>query len=68
MPPRLGRKMYAEAATAANLPTLLVGQDHTKSTALHSLYFLGPLSRWSNFLRAVEATSKSQRWKRRVIK
>ncbi|CEJ55195.1 hypothetical protein PMG11_01464 [Penicillium brasilianum] len=68
MAPLLGRKTHAKEATAANLPPLLVGQHHTESSALHSLYFLGPLSRWSNFLRAVEATSNTQTWSPRVIK
>ncbi|KAJ5139185.1 uncharacterized protein N7515_004033 [Penicillium bovifimosum] len=60
MPHLPGRKIYTKDATAATVPTLLVGQHHMESSALHSLYFPSRLSRWSTFLRAVEATSKSQ--------
>jgi hypothetical protein len=66
--PNLGSKIPTKQATRSSLPSLLVSKQHTESSALHQLYYQGPLHRWSNFLRAVESADNNQRWSQRVIK
>ncbi|KAJ5956006.1 hypothetical protein N7501_010285 [Penicillium viridicatum] len=56
-----------EVASQA-LPPLPFGPNHTKSSAIHNIEYVGEIHRWSNFLRFVETYVHGQRWSNRVIK
>ncbi|KAJ5531802.1 hypothetical protein N7527_005195 [Penicillium freii] len=49
------------------LPQLHVSENHTKSSAWHPIYFVGPLAPWGNFVRDVQNFDASQVWSRVVI-
>lgn len=49
------------------LPPLRISPDHTTSSALHPISFVGPLREWQNFIRDVENFDTNQRWSRIVI-
>lgn len=49
------------------LPPLHISQHHTKSSALHPIYFIGPLAKWQDFVRDVKNFDASQAWSRIVI-
>ncbi|KAJ5405263.1 hypothetical protein N7465_006547 [Penicillium sp. CMV-2018d] len=56
-----------EVASQA-LPPLPLVPNHTKSSAIHNIGYVGEIHRWSNFLRFVETYVQGQRWSNRVIK
>ncbi|KAJ5562713.1 hypothetical protein N7535_002842 [Penicillium sp. DV-2018c] len=66
--PVFGSKITPKQATRSYLPSLQVSERHAEASALHRLYYQGPLRRWSNFLRAVESADNKQRWSKRTIK
>lgn len=49
------------------LPDLRVGPDTTKSSALHSLRFVGALEAWPDFEEQVWTAYRSHRWRHRVL-
>lgn len=56
-----------EVASQA-LPPLLLVPNHTKSSAIHNIEYVGEIHRWSNFLRFVQTYVQGQRRSNRVIK
>lgn len=66
--PVFSSRITAKQATASAVSALLVGKHHTDSSALHNIYYRGPLMQWSNFRRAVESTFNAEKWSRRVLK
>lgn len=50
------------AVAQAPLPDVLVGNHHTKSSALHNIHFVGTISPWTNFENDVHSFCAGINW------
>lgn len=59
--------VHVREAIRGALRPLSLGQNHTKSSAIHNLRYTGRLAVWANFRQAVEAVDHAQRWSSQTI-
>ncbi|GMG29967.1 hypothetical protein OAory_01076080 [Aspergillus oryzae] len=58
------RAVTSKLAVQECLPDLNVSDSRTKSSALHDVYYVGPLSPWPNFLGHVGIEFRTHDWAR----
>lgn len=63
MPTRINPKKAVESAA----PALNTSQYHTRSNALHKIYFAGNLQPWPGFLNAVQGCHEDHTWQQRTL-
>ncbi|KAJ5513456.1 hypothetical protein N7463_003008 [Penicillium fimorum] len=63
MPSTINPKKAVESAA----PALNTSQHHTNSSALHSIYFVGDLQPWPDFLSAVQACHENRTWRQQTL-
>ncbi|KAJ5196319.1 hypothetical protein N7449_006798 [Penicillium cf. viridicatum] len=62
----MGQQRARDTVSAA-LPRLLLGPNHTHSSALHKVRFVGPMREWEGFFDEVLSTIAAQKWSNKVV-
>ncbi|CEJ60285.1 hypothetical protein PMG11_08865 [Penicillium brasilianum] len=60
-------KINPKKAVESSVPALNTSQHHTKSNALHDIYFLGNLQPWPGFLGAVRLCHENFAWRQETL-
>ncbi|CAG8011193.1 unnamed protein product [Penicillium salamii] len=58
----VGSVQRAKRIVETRIPALQVGNNHTRSSALHPISYIGPLYRWDSFEQNVNAEFQEHNW------
>ncbi|CAG8359124.1 unnamed protein product [Penicillium salamii] len=67
-PPPAMPRITAKAATQSHVPPLNKGLSTTRSNALHTIFYDGPLSLWEGFAQYAEDDDKARVWRKPSIR